>query len=124
MIDVAVGLSRKPSPLPWIRREILLHVLVDFLLQVHTHSAVGTNDFVGANSGIARNISSRIGNAHIRRVITNLMVGSFDRGSPELTQEILPTGGNGRITLRQRAGISECQEGRQKTPRHESLHEQ
>src|SRR5256885_15619500 len=62
MIDIRVRMRQPPAPLVWVSAEILDHILVNFFLQIDAHGAVGANNFVGAHSGIGRDISSRIGN--------------------------------------------------------------
>jgi len=89
MINVAVRLSGKPSPLPRVGREILLHIFVDLLLKIHAYSTVRANDFVGADSGIARNVTTRIRNAYISRIVTNGMMGSFNGRTDETSRKVL-----------------------------------
>jgi hypothetical protein len=67
---------------------------VDFLLQVHAHGTIGANDFIGTNSGIGWNVSTRIRDPYIRSFIAHDMVCTFDCGSCEAPQEILPGGGD------------------------------
>jgi len=122
MIDVAIGFPGKPPPLPWIGREILLHILVDLLLKVHAHGAVGANDFIGADSGIARNITTRIGDAYIGRIVANGLVGSFNSSTDETSRKVLRPVRMYRGKLRWRTGANE-HEDRENLFRHRKLQE-
>src|SRR5882757_8169702 len=111
MINVAVRLSGKPSPLPWVGREILLHIFVDLLLKIHAYGTVRANDFVGADSCIARNVTTRIRNAYISRIVTNGMVGSFNGRTDETFRKALWSMRMYRSKLRWRTGANEHKYG-------------
>ncbi len=79
MIDVCVRMRSKPSPSPRVGGKVLLHVLVNFFLQIDAHRAIGANHFIRAYAGIWRNISTRIRNADVRGVIAHYVVRSLLR---------------------------------------------
>ena len=65
------------------------HVLVDFFLEVDADRSVGADDFVGADAGGGRNISSRIGDADVCGIIAHGVMGAFDGCGNEVVQEAL-----------------------------------
>jgi hypothetical protein len=77
MIDVGVGMGESPPALIGIGREILQHVFVNFLLQVDSDGAIGTNDFIRANPGIRGHVPTRVRNAHVGRYVSHRVLGSF-----------------------------------------------
>src|SRR5215471_13086778 len=78
MIDVAVG--RRAVPLPWICREIAFMIFMNFFLQIDPNSPICVDDFIRANPRVTRNIAIRIRDAHIRGVVSNRVIGSFQCG--------------------------------------------
>jgi len=62
---LASGLARSQRTLAGIRREVVHHVFVNFLLQVDSQSAVGTKDFVVADTGVRGHVTAGIRNVHI-----------------------------------------------------------
>ena len=88
MVNVRVRMRQHPAPLVRISREILHHVLVNFFLQVDTHSAIRPNDFVSADSRIGRHIAARIGNTNILRHITHSMMRALDRSRNQAAREL------------------------------------
>ena len=80
MIDICVGMGEQPAPLVRVDCEILHHVFVHFFLQIDTHGAVATNNLVGANAGVGRNISARIWNADVGGTVVHRMVDALHGG--------------------------------------------
>jgi hypothetical protein len=89
VVDISVGMAEQPASLVRIRREILLHVFVNFFLQVDAYSAVAANDLVGANAGVRRNVPARIRNSDISGNVANRMVRALDGGSNQVACELL-----------------------------------
>jgi hypothetical protein len=50
---------------------------VNFLLQVDSDGAIGTNDFIRANPGIRGHVPTRVRNAHVGRYGSHRVLGSF-----------------------------------------------
>jgi hypothetical protein len=49
VVDVGVRARLRPLPPSRIRRKVVLHVLVDFFLQIDADGATGTDNFIGAD---------------------------------------------------------------------------
>jgi hypothetical protein len=91
-----------PPAVVRIRAPVPHHIFVNFLLQVDPDRSVRTDDFVRANSGVGWGVSVWIGNPHVRRVVTYVMGGSFNRRCDKPPEKCLlicgllgpqPTGG-------------------------------
>src|SRR5215472_10362410 len=80
MVDVFVRVGEPPTSFIRIGRKIRLHVFVDFLLKVNPHGAINANDFVGAHSGVGRNIAVGVRNANIRGIVANNVLRALDSG--------------------------------------------
>jgi len=102
VIDIGVGVRKQPSALIRIRRKIVQHILMNFLLQIDANSAVCTNNFVGTNSGFRRDVTVWVGNADVRGIIANGEVRAFYRSLDQFLKEFLLCGRNCKRLLRQR----------------------
>src|SRR5579859_7328471 len=71
MIDVGVGVSEHPAALIGIGGKIILHVFVDFFLQVDAKGAVGANHFVGADACAGGDVAVGIGNSDVTRIVAD-----------------------------------------------------
>ena len=80
MVDVCVRVGEPPTGVIRIGRKIRLHVFVDFLLKVNPHGAINADDFVGAHSGVGRNIAVGVRNANIRGIVANNVLRALDSG--------------------------------------------
>ena len=60
-----------------------------FLLQIDSDRAVRPDNFVGANAGISRHVSTGIRNAHVGGDVLNGMMGAFDGCGDEPFTEFL-----------------------------------
>lgn len=80
--------------------EVVLHVFVNFLLQIDAKGAVNPNNFIAANARIWRDVSSRIRNSNISGIVADCMCCSFNRCSGEALQEFLLRIGLQRSALR------------------------
>ena len=69
LVDVRVG------------RKVLNHVLVNLLLEINAERPVGPDDLIGAHTCMLRNVSIRVWHSHIRAIVADGMVRSFDRCS-------------------------------------------
>jgi hypothetical protein len=85
----AVGSRQDPLPTPRILPKVRHHIFVDFLLQIHAHRPIRTDNLVRTNPGIRRNVAARIRNPHIRRLVTNHMMGPFDRRAHQVMEKLL-----------------------------------
>ena len=92
-------MSQEPPKVIGVGREITDHVFVHFLLQVNAECAISPNHFVGADSRVGRNISTRIRDAYIRRIIANDVMGTFDCRCRKASKEIQLQRLYGRIGL-------------------------
>ncbi len=90
MIDVAVGFSRAPFPLSRIRRKILRHIFMNFLLQINADCAIRADDFVGTHARVSGNIATRIRNVNVGGVIANRMMSTLNRSVHQLLEKQLP----------------------------------
>ena len=93
MVDVCVRVGESPASLIGIGRKIRLHVFVDFLLKVNPHGAINADDFVGAHSGVGRNIAVGVRNADVCGIVANHVLGALDSGRDKLFCEGGWTGG-------------------------------
>src|SRR6266568_5911165 len=100
MVDVGVGMGKEPATLLWIGRKTLLHVLVDFLLEVDSNGAVGTDDLISANASFFGNVAAGIRNADVRRVVTHAVMRSFLSGGDQLFLEFPARSEAGGLRLR------------------------
>ena len=73
-----------------IKRKVLHHILVNFFLQVNTHSTVRANDFVGANTGPCGDVSTWVRDTNISRVITYRVVCALDCRGSQLLKKFRP----------------------------------
>lgn len=89
VIDVAVRLSGNPFPFPRVRREILNHIFVHFFLQIDTQSPIRTDYLVGTDACAGWNVTPRIRDANIRRVIANCMICPFGRRAHQAPKKAL-----------------------------------
>ena len=67
VVNVAVRLLE--SPVLWVSREVLSHVLVDFLLQVEGLLAEGADDHVGADPAFHRDIAAGVGEGAVGGIV-------------------------------------------------------
>lgn len=67
--------------------EIDQYVFMDFFLQVDSQRAVGTDNLVSANAGIAGDNPTRIRNMNVGRIIPNGMMCAADCGSAQTPQK-------------------------------------
>lgn len=67
VVDVLVG--RFTPPALRIRRKILLHVLMNQLLEIDAEMPVGSNDDISANATIIGNITARVGDGVVGRIV-------------------------------------------------------
>ena len=89
VVDVGVGAGEQPASLVGIGGKVPHHVLMNFLLQVDTQSAVGTNDFIGADTGVGGHVAAGIGNAHIVGVVADAMMCPLDGRRAEPAEKFL-----------------------------------
>jgi len=89
VIDVGVGMSKKPSALIRVRCEIAQHILVHLFLQINPDRSVCANYFIGANTGFRRNVPVWVGNADVSGVISNGMVRAFYGGVDKFLKKLL-----------------------------------
>jgi hypothetical protein len=82
-------MRKKPSALIWIGREIVQHILMNFLLQIDTDGAVCANDFMGADTGFSRNIPVWVGNSDVRRIIANAKVRTLNGRLDQFLKKLL-----------------------------------
>jgi hypothetical protein len=68
-----------------------------FFLQVDAHGAVTSNNLVGANAGVGRNVSVGIWNADVGGNILHRMVGALDGGGDQAAREFLMPDGRYRL---------------------------
>jgi hypothetical protein len=87
VIDIRIRTAQKPSPPSWVETEVLRHVLVNFLLQVHSRAAVGADNFVRAYAGVRGHIAAGIRNADVSGFVTNNVVSALDRCSNQVLQK-------------------------------------
>jgi hypothetical protein len=92
VIDVCVGVESLPPQVTRILPEIRFHVFVHFFLKIDAERTVNANNFVGANTGIGRNIAARIRDANVRRIVADGMVGALLGGGRQSLQKCLLRG--------------------------------
>jgi hypothetical protein len=90
MVDIRIRFGQNPIPLARILCEVLHHVFVNFFLQIDTKCPIGPDNLVSANTGIRGNVSARIRNPNVRRVISDVMVSPFNRRIHEALKEFFP----------------------------------
>jgi len=66
---------------------MLRHVLMNFFLQVHSHAAIGADDFVRAYTRVRRHVAAGIGDADVRGFVTDNVVGALDCRSNQMLQK-------------------------------------
>ena len=66
-----------------IRGEVLLHVFVDFFLEVDSNHAVRTDNLISAYAGILGDISAGIRNANICWIVAHGVMRSFLSGGDQ-----------------------------------------
>lgn len=108
VIDVRIGTRLMPFFFGWIVRPILDHVFVDFLLKIDADGAIGTNDFVGADTRVRGDVSAGIVEMDIRRDVLHGMICAFDRRGDEFVQELLTRISGGWSDLREAEGGCEA----------------
>ena len=96
----------------------MLHVLVNFLLQVDADGAVCANDLIGADAGIRGNVAAWIWDFHVGGIISDGVMRALDGRGDKSLQEILADCGAGGNRL---AGITMGGEGRDVRPHHTTL---
>ena len=89
MINIRIGVAQKPVPFCRIRREIVLHVFVDFFLQIDTYGTVRADDFVGTNTCVSGHIAARVRDANISRIVADGVMGSLNSRGNQCTQKLL-----------------------------------
>lgn len=99
MVNIGVQMLGEPFLLSWVEREVLVHVLVDFFLEVDPNRAVRANDFVGTYAGVFGNIPARIGYANVGRIVTHTVMRSFFCRGDQLLEELLARNEVGRLGL-------------------------
>jgi hypothetical protein len=89
VIDVRIGMSEEPVPLPRIRGEVALHILMNFFLKINAHYPVRADDLIGTHSGVGGHIATPVRNANIGGIVTDGVVGTFNGRVDQRTQELL-----------------------------------
>jgi hypothetical protein len=102
VIDIGVRMRKKPPALIWIRRKIVQHILMNFLLKIDADGAVCPNNFIRADTGFGRNIPVWVGNADVGRIIANRNVRALHGSLDQFLKELLVCWRNCGRTLRQR----------------------
>src|SRR5258708_27173570 len=82
-------MGEEPAFLVRIRREILLHVLVDLFLQIDAHGPIQPNDLIGAYSRIGRNVSARVWNSDVGGNVAHGVMRALDGSGDEAALEFL-----------------------------------
>jgi hypothetical protein len=89
MIDVGIWMGEVPPSPSRIRREVLQHVFVDFFLQINPHRPIGTNDLVGADARVGRDVSPWVWNSDVGGNVPDGVMRSLGGGRNEATQKFL-----------------------------------
>ena len=76
MIDIRIGPLQPPTR--GIRREVVLHVFMQVLLQIDPTLAEGAHYYVRTNAGFNRHIAVRIRDLLIGGVLTRCLADLFD----------------------------------------------
>ena len=61
---------------------------MNFFLQVHSHAAIGADDFVRAYPRVRRHIAAGIGDTDVRGLVTNNVVGALDCRGNQMLQKL------------------------------------
>jgi len=85
VVDVGVGVIE--APVRAIRGEILLHVFVDFFLEVDAERAVGADDFVRADARVGGDVTVGIRDADVGGIVADDVIGAFNGGGGEFLEE-------------------------------------
>jgi len=75
VVDIRV--RPRSVPLARVRRKIRRHIFVNFFLKIDPECTVRANDFIGADAGGGRYISSRIWHDNVGGFIANGVTGAF-----------------------------------------------
>ena len=78
MVNVSIGPARPPAG--WVGREVPRHVLVYLLLQIDAGAPVRSNDYVGANAAVEWNVTTRVIELLVGRIVNERVLSLFDRG--------------------------------------------
>ena len=62
---------------------------MDFFLQIDTDGTIGPDDFIAADSGRMRNISSRVRDTNVNKIVANHVVSAFHGGGHQAVKEML-----------------------------------
>ena len=77
MIDVRI--SPLQFPTRWVRREVVLHVLMQVPLQIDSASAKRTHDNIRTNTRFDRHVAIRIFDLLIRSIVAGRLSDLLDR---------------------------------------------
>ena len=89
MIDIGVGVRKQPSALIRIRRKIVQHILMNFLLQIDAHRPVGQDDLVRADACVGGDVSSRVWNSDVGGNVADRVMRALDGSNNQPTQKFL-----------------------------------
>ena len=89
MVNVGIRAGQLPTLLIGVGAEVLDHILVNFLLKIHSDCPINTNNFVGADTSIRGNIAAGIRNSDVGGIVANCVMSALDRGCNNLRQELL-----------------------------------
>src|SRR5260370_40929565 len=82
-------MGEQPAFLVRIRREILLHVLVDLFLQIDAHGPIQPNDLIGAYARVSRNVSARVWNSDVGGDVAHGVMRALDGSGDKAVVEFL-----------------------------------